>query len=130
MMFMMVLCLASTAAAQIQYYKTTAYAEARVYNGRYVWGDWQKSDMVLVINTDTDVIKIYSPTTQTYIVYGTANNGDAYTDSSGGRNVKFYVIDQDGDKGEIRLRIEKNGNSQIYVDFNNIAWVYNVVRVS
>ena len=47
----------------------------------------------------------------------------------GGTNVKFYVIDQDYDRGSIRLRVERNGNSQIYVDFSNVAWVYNVVRI-
>lgn len=120
----------ATADAQVQYYRTTAYAEAKIYNGVYTWGDWQDSNMLLVINLNTDVIKIYSPTQQIYMVYGTYKNGDAYTDSSGGRNVKFYVIDQDGDKGEIRLRIESNGNSQVYVDFKNVAWVYNVVRTS
>ena len=118
----------TSANAQVQYYRTTAYAEARVYNGTYVWSDWQKSDMTLVINLNTDVITIYSPRIQIYQVYGTANNGNAYTDSSGGTNIKFYVIDQDGDRGEVRLRIERNGNSQIYVDFNNVAFVWNVVR--
>lgn len=118
----------TSANAQVQYYRTTAYAEARVYNGTYVWSDWQKSDMTLVINLNTDVITIYSPRIQIYRVYGTANNGNAYTDSSGGTNIKFYVIDQDGDRGEVRLRIERNGNSQIYVDFNNVAFVWNVVR--
>lgn len=126
---MLMLSFAFTSAnAQVQYYRTTAYAEARVYNGTYVWSDWQKSDMTLVINLNTDVITIYSPRIQIYRVYGTANNGNAYTDSSGGTNIKFYVIDQDGDRGEVRLRIERNGNSQIYVDFNNVAFVWNVVR--
>ena len=118
----------TSANAQVQYYRTTAYDEARVYNGPYVWSDWQKSDRTLVINLNTDVITIYSPRIQIYRVYGTANNGNAYTDSSGGTNIKFYVIDQDGDRGEVRLRIERNGNSQIYVDFNNVAFVWNVVR--
>lgn len=114
--------------AQVQFYKTTAYAEAQVYNGKYVWSEWQKSNMTVVINLTTDVITIYSPKTQVYHVYGTANNGNAYVDSSGGRTIKFFVIDQDGDKGEVRLRVEQNGNSQIYVDFSNIAFVWNVVR--
>ncbi len=119
-----------SANAQVQYYKTTAYAQARVYNGRYVWGAWESSSMTLVINLNTDVITIYSPRTQVYRVYGTANNGNSYTDSSGGNNVKFYVVDQDGDRGEVRLRIERNGNSQVYIDFKDIAWCYNVVRTS
>lgn len=113
--------------AQIQYYRSTAYAQANVYNGRYVWGSWESSNMMITFNLSTDVITIYSPHTQVYRVTST---GEAYTDNDGGKQVPFKVIDQDGDRGTIRLRIEANGNSQIYIDFSNIAWVYNVVRTS
>lgn len=115
------------ASAQVQYYRSTAFAQANVYNGRYVWGNWESSNMTITINLNTDIITIYSPRTQ---VYRVLNSGDSYTDNSGGRQVSFKVIDQDGDRGTIRLRIEKSGNSQIYVDFSNVAWVYNVVRTS
>lgn len=113
--------------AQVQYYRSTAYAQSNVYNGRYVWSDWQSSNMTITINLNTDMITIYSPRTQ---IYRVVSAGDAYNDSNGGRQVSFKVIDQDGDRGTIRLRIESNGNSQIYVDFSNVAWVYNVVRTS
>ncbi len=113
--------------AQVQYYKTTAFAEAKIYNGTYYWGDWQSSSLVITFNLNTDVITIYSPKTQIYKVYKT---GNAYTDSKGGRQITFYVIDQDYDKGTVRLRIESNGNSQVYVDFLNCAWCYNVIRTS
>lgn len=113
--------------AQVQYYRSTAYAQANVYNGCYVWSDWQSSNMTITINLNTDMITIYSPRTQ---IYRVVSAGDAYNDSNGGRQVSFKVIDQDGDRGTIRLRIESNGNSQIYVDFSNVAWVYNVVRTS
>lgn len=113
--------------AQVQYYKTTAFAEAKIYNGTYYWSDWQSSNLVMTFNLNTDVITIYSPKTQVYKVYKT---GNAYTDSKGGRQVTFYVIDQDSDKGTVRLRIEKNGNSQVYIDFSNVGWVYSVIRTS
>lgn len=126
-LFLMMFSFVISSNAQVQYYKTTAFAEAKVYNGTYYWGDWQSSNLVITFNLNTDVITIYSPKTQVYKVYKT---GNAYTDSKGGRQVTFYVIDQDYDKGTIRLRIESNGNSQIYCDFANIAWCYNVLRTS
>lgn len=113
--------------AQIQYYKTTAFAEAKIYNGTYYWGDWQSSSLVITFNLNTDVITIYSPKTQVYKVYKT---GNAYTDSKGGRQVTFYVIDQDYDKGTVRLRIDPSGSSQVYIDFSNVGWVYSVIRTS
>lgn len=114
--------------AQVQWYRTTQYAEATVINNRYYWGDWESSNMRLCIDIGNDQIIVYSPRTQIYQVYGVYNNGQPYVDDSGGTNIKFYVIDQDYDRGNIRLRVEKNGNSQIYIDFSNVAWVYNVVR--
>ena len=114
--------------AQVQWYRTTQYAEATIINNRYYWGDWESSNMRLCIDIDNDQIIVYSPRIQIYQVYGVYNNGQPYVDDSGGTNIKFYVIDQDYDRGNIRLRIEKNGNSQIYIDFSNVAWVYNVVR--
>ena len=115
--------------AQTQWYRTKSYAFANIYNGRYVWGDWESSSMDMCFDLTNDRIIIYSPTTQIYKVYGSYNNGKMYTDNSGGRNIKFYVYDQDGDRGEVRLRVERNGNSQVYIDFNNCGWCYNVVRI-
>lgn len=122
-------CLVSlSASGQVLWFRTTEYAQATVVNGHYYWSKWEDSNMNLCINLSTDRITIYSPRTQVYQVYGVYNNGNTYIDSSGGTNMKFYVIDQDYDKGSIRLRVERNGNSQIYIDFSNVAWVYNVVR--
>lgn len=125
--FLMIFEFVTFSHAQIQYYKTTSFAEAKIYNGKYYWGDWQSSNLVLTINLNTDVITIYSLNTQIYKVYKT---GDVFTDNKGGRQVIFYVIDQDYDKGTVRLRIESNGNSQVYIDFLNCAWCYNVIRTS
>ena len=128
LMLVMVLSFAA-ADAQIQYYRTTGFAYKYVNSyGRWTnWTDWQSSDMVITINFNTDVVKIYSPQTQTYRILEHTRN---FTDSSGGKQVEFKFIDQDGDRGSMRLRIERNGNSQLYVEFSNIIWVYNVVKTS
>lgn len=124
---MLTMSFTTVSAQNIMWFKTTAYAQAIIINGKYYWGDWQGSSMDVCISLVSDKIIIYSPTTQIYKVIASYN---AYIDSSGGRQVKFKVIDQDNDVGYIRLRIERNGNSQIYVDFSNVAWVYNVVRTN
>ena len=115
--------------AQVYTYRTTAYAYKKVnsYGNWTSWSDWQDSDMTMVINYNTDVITIYSPTTQRYKITKFVRK---YTDSSGGQQVEFAFVDQDGDKGHMRLRIETNGNSQVYIEFSNIMWVYNVRRTN
>lgn len=130
-LLILVACLAmvSTSAEQL-WYQTTGFKKAAVYDGMYSWPQqWEASNIKVCIDTDDDVITIYSPKIQVYAIYGMYNNGQAYKDGGGGQTVKFYAFDQDYDKCEIRLRIETNGNSQIYIDFSNIAWVYNVKRI-
>ena len=114
--------------AQTYYYKTFQFAiKYKSDSGTWgKWSDWESSDMVLTIDMDNDVITVFSSKKQTYKVL---EDMGSYTDESDGKQQKFYVIDQDGDFGYIRLRIEKNGNSQIYVDFNDVMWVYNVRRI-
>ena len=82
--------------------------------------------MKVKIDLDDDIIVVYSEKLQVYRVIGDLGS---YTDESGGKQQKFRIIDQDDDYGTLRLRIETNGNSQIYIDFADIMWVYNVTRL-
>ena len=128
MMFGMLFAVSSSCKAQTYYYKT--YEFAIKFKSSYgVWGnwsDWEKSNIVLTIDMDQDVITVFSQQKQIYKVIEYLGS---YTDESGGKQLKYYVIDQDGDLGHVRLRNEKNGNSQIYIDFNDVMWVYNVKRM-
>ena len=130
LLFMVVVCLGiSVANAQTYFYRTTEFAYKQVNDyGRWTsWSDWEDSDLLITINFTSDVVVIFSPTTQRYKITQYVRN---YTDASGGKQVEFKFIDQDGDRGTMRLRIEKNGNSQIYIQFSNVMWVYNVRRTS
>ena len=89
------------------------------------WSPWQTCNIDVKFDYDADLIVIYSRTTQVYKVY--SYDGEK-TDYDGGEQIQFGVIDQDNDVGKVRLRVERNGNSQIYIDFLNVSWVYNVVR--
>lgn len=109
-------------------YKTVGFAYKYI-NEYGVWTDWTQwysSDMLMTIDFTNDIVKIYSPQTQTYAITKYVRN---YTDNSGGKQVEFQFIDQDYDRGTMRLRVETNGNSQVYIEFSNIIWVYNVKRI-
>ena len=89
------------------------------------WSDWQRSSVKIVLDLNNDMITIYSPTTQYYKVVqfvGVKN------DNSGGTQSVFNVIDADGDRAVIRLRIQADGTSQLYVDFADAMWVYGNIR--
>lgn len=111
--------------SQVCWYKANSYAYKQMNNYGYWtnWSNWIPCNIDLKIDWDNDIIVIYSNKVQKYIVTDIVGN---YTDSSNGKIAEFKVIDQDYDYGNIRLRIEQNGNSQIYIDFANIMWVYNI----
>ena len=115
-----------TASAQYtQWYRATSYSYRYLNYGTWTqWCVWTSCSVNIKFDLSSDIIQIYSDKYQAYkVLYQEANPYD-----SGGQQIKFRVIDQDGDYGHIRLRVENNGNSQIYVDFANVSWVYNVVR--
>jgi len=109
----------------------TGYSYAVKYKDNYNrnnsqgWSNFQKCNVDIEFKIDDDVIVIYSNRTQAYAIY---ENAGTYTDNEGGQQQGYYVLDQDYDKGMIRLRIARDGTSQLYVDFNDVGWVYNVIR--
>lgn len=111
--------------AQTQWFKATELAIKVVNTGSWTkWSDWESVDIDIKFDLSNDLIIIYSQETQIYKVLDQVKS--PY--DSNGTQVKFKVLDQDYDKGFLRLRVENNGNSQIYVDYADISWVYNVVR--
>lgn len=89
------------------------------------WTDWSR-DMSCYIDvyfdSRTDQIIIDSRETQVYNIY---SSGSTYYDRQRNECCDFKVIDQDGDRGTITLRVGRNW-AQIYVRFSNIEWMYNV----
>lgn len=117
-------CIGATQ-AQTQWFKATELAIKVVNNGNWTkWSDWESVDINIKFDLSNDLIIIYSQEIQIYKVLEQVKS--PY--DSNGTQVKFKVLDQDYDKGFLRLRVENNGNSQIYVDYADISWVYNVVR--
>lgn len=113
--------------AQIQNYRST-YFSYKIKNENGVWGDWSKwedSNLKIIFDLSNDIITIKSTKLQVYRVLEYLDN---FIDSAEGKQVEFSVIDQDYDRGHMRLRIEKNRRNQIYVDFDNIILCYVVVR--
>ena len=127
LLFLMALTFTMVKAQTYRYNATSfAYKAVNSYGYWTNWTDWESCNVPIVMDYDNDVVTIYSNKTQIYRITKYIRK---YTDSSGGSQVEFNFVDQDYDKGVMRLRIERNGNSQMYIDFANIMWVYNVRRV-
>lgn len=74
------------------------------------------------MDLENDKIIIYTKEPQIYYVYDYLGE----IEDENGQAVKFAVIDNEDDYGYVRLRRQNNGTKQLYVDFNNIIWVYNL----
>lgn len=115
-----------TASAENLVYNSTHYSQQYLADGKWgKWSDWESCNVKIDIDLDKDIVTIYSSRKQIYniteFVGKTENEGDV--------TLKFLFIDQDGDKGTLRLLMRNNGRSEIYIDFANIRWAYIVKRV-
>lgn len=97
-----------------------AYEVAIKYNGE--WTDWEDCNVDVKLDISNDLVVIYSAETQ---VYSILYEIEAPHDSSG-EQIAFRAKDHEGDYCTFRLRIQNNGTKQLYVDFADVSWVYNV----
>lgn len=116
-----------SAHAEVGFYKADSFAYKYTEdNGRWnEWSDWNNSEILISIDYTKEKITVYSEMEQRYIII--KDNGE-YSDKNGGKQKEFTVVDQDGDVGVIRVRIQKNGVAQLYVEFDNIMWVYSGLK--
>ncbi|MFI3267284.1 MAG: hypothetical protein R3Y51_01070 [Rikenellaceae bacterium] len=113
----------SVVAQSVMKFKTTDFAyKVNEGNGWTEWSDWEESSILVVIDSNKDVITIYSEGTQEFDIYeyeGQEKSRD------GGTIDTYNSVDADGVRCQIRLR-DYDDSSQLYVDYSNIMYVYNI----
>ena len=125
LLLLLIVVTAVSASAQTLVFKATHYSQQFQKNGHWEeWSDWEPSSVKIDMNLDTDVVKVYSKRTQVYNIYEFV--GESKDD--GDTTITYRFIDQDGDKGNMRLLMRKSGRSEIYFDFANVRWAYIVLR--
>ncbi len=118
LIFALLLGLTTTYAQNVSH--MTAYELAIKMDGQ--WSNWTDCNILVKIDYDRGKITIYSNDVQIYTII---EHADPPYDTNG-RQIAYIVIDQDGDQGRFRFRQQNNGTRQIYVDFADISWCYNV----
>ncbi len=122
----LILAIATTSAfAQTtQWFRATGFSSKPAYSS--TWSNWEPSDVKICFDFVNQTITIHSPQVQCYRVI---RQVPAPYDPDGVQE-KYLVQGLNGYNYYVRLRIEKNGNSQLYVDANDGSIVYNVVRIN
>lgn len=87
------------------------------------WSDWEDCSVLVVINVTNDRVNIYSQTPQEYDIY---DYSDEEMDDQGGTTTTFHCVDDDGVRCDMRIRIQADGQIQLYIDYSNLMFVYNV----
>jgi hypothetical protein len=112
--------------AQVYKLKTTGFA-MKYEIDEYTWSDWSdwaECSVLCTIDVQKDRITIYSKETQ---VYDVIEKEEEVLDDEGDWTLPFVCIDNDG--GRCRIRLMKRAEDeqlQLYVDYNDMKWVYDV----
>lgn len=121
------LTFSATSFGQVYKLKSTSFSSKYKIND-YRWSDWSEateSSVLITIDVNKDRITMYSKTTQ---IYDIAEYEGKTTDEDGDDFISFFCINEDGLSCRVRLAKlnSQNGRNQVYVDFSDMKWMYNV----
>lgn len=116
---------------QVYKLKSTSFSSKYKFNENK-WSDWSdatESSVLITFDLTNDRITIYSKETQ---VYDIAEYEGKTTDEDGDDIFSYFCIDKDGIKCRVKwLKLNsQNGRMQMYVNYNDIIWLYNIYSLN
>ena len=126
-LMIVLLTFSATAFGQVYKLKSTSFSSKYKIND-YRWSEWSEateSSVLITFDLNKERITIYSKTTQ---VYDIAEYEGKTTDEDGDDFYSYYCVNEDGLTCRVRLAKlnSQNGRNQVYVDFSDMRWMYNV----
>ena len=121
------LLISSVSYGQVVKMRTTGLA-MRYQIDDYRWGEWsdfKPVSVLVVMDSDADRITIYSQETQ---VYDAIEAEKTRYDSDGDEFYPVICVNEDG----VRCRVElatlhsRGGRNQLYIEFDDVIFVYNL----
>lgn len=125
-LFLLLCFVGVTCFSQVTKYRATSFAYKFVKDsGSWTdWSDWEDCSVLIVVNFDKDVVNIYSETPQEYDIYDYSD--DISNDDRGGKTWELKCVNHEGSRCHLRFRKQSDGQMQLYVDFSDASWVYNI----
>lgn len=119
---------ATVANAQVVKYRSTDFAiKTQRSNGSWTeWSDWQSCQVLVVVNFNNSTVQIYSQETQEFDIIEKVS--DWHNDGDGGQQFEVACVDKDGLRCNMRFRKQNDGQLQLYIDYRDCMYVYNIVQ--
>lgn len=89
------------------------------------WSEWENVSILIVYNGKENTIEIYSKETQEFDI---VRYDPDESDGDGGVVSPMFCVDKEGKRCQIRYRQTKNNTMQLYIDYDNFMYVYNIVE--
>lgn len=122
------ICLTSIV-AKAEVYKLKSSSFAVRYNYEGVWQKWPtptNTEVLIILNADANRVTVYSKRTQEYDIYKEYN---VTYNSDGDKIWEFDCIDEEGIRCSLRMIKRYGGGFQIYMDYSDMQWMYNVYSI-
>jgi hypothetical protein len=121
----------ASAFSQITKFRTTSLSMKSKNERTRQWSKWSQPkdvDVLITIDIDNKRIRIFSKEEQ---VYDIIKFYDIETDDEGDETLKFHCINEDGLKCFVRFVVlnSRDGQRQLYVDFADMLWMYNIYKL-
>ena len=124
-LFIAFLYLHNLNAQTYKYYSTDFAIKAKNEYGYWSdWSDWEPCKCLVIINFERNVINIYSKEPQEFDIYEDVGEEKDREGSS----FSLKCVDKDGLRCSVRFRMQNNGVLQLYVEYNDIMYVYCLIK--
>lgn len=88
------------------------------------WSEWQQSSATISLDTDKEKLVIDASKKFSYDIYDKKISTNS--DREGSNILEYSCVDNDGLKCAFRLRNSLDGSIQIYLDYSDVSFVYQV----
>ena len=110
---------------EIEYYSNFTSYKRLIEKDKWTdWTDWREYYVEIVFNTDSNTITIYDENTEKiykiHPIYEKSEDSNSIT-------IKYKVVESENNCLYIRFRNQHDGVKQLYLDYKDLVYVYNLM---